>query len=165
MCCGIILPPYELRNPMLTLQHRPEGPVSLDRFPWAAFLGCLAVAESKSNKERLGHVFFPIRHGLKGLLFLVDLLVLGHVSFVAEVIEVAGIRFRVQLGYERRLGLSQRLPVHFTKVLMFTYVLDVGEALGSGVDTTGKRLVYRSNAMRIRSSYVVMKFHVLLLRK
>lgn len=132
---GNSLPPYEPRKRTLTLQHRPERPISLDRFPWASLL-CLAVSESKSNKERLGHIIIPVRHGLKGLLFFMDLLVLGHVSFVCEVIKVAGVCFRVQLGYERRLGLSQRDPIHFTKVLVLADILDVGEALGSGVDAS-----------------------------
>lgn len=69
-------------------------------------------------------------------MFVVDLLVLGHVGFVAKVVKVPGIRLRVQLRDEGRPGLAQRSPVDFCEVLVVVDVLNIGKAPGARVDAS-----------------------------
>lgn len=94
------------------------------------------MTESESDKETLAHWVIAVRHGLERRLFIVDLLVLGHVGLVAEVVEVAGVGLRVQLGDEGRTGGSEGLPVYLGEVLVVVDVLDVREALGARVDAS-----------------------------
>lgn len=110
---------------MLALKHCAKR-VSLDTFSWAsAFRIRLAMAESESNKETFGHLFFPISHALKGLLFIMDFLVLGHVGFVGEVVKITSVGFRVELRHKWCLGFSQSVPINLGKVLVFENVGDV----------------------------------------
>lgn len=53
------------------------------------------MAECKSDEETFAHLLFPIGHILESLLFIVDFLILGHISFVGEIVEVPGIGLRV----------------------------------------------------------------------
>lgn len=89
------------------------------------------MAECEANEEALAHLIITLCHGLEGLLLLVDLLVLGHVGFTAEIIEVASICFRVQLGNKGRARLPEGRPVDFSKVMVVVDVLDIGEATAS----------------------------------
>jgi hypothetical protein len=102
------------------------------------------VAEGEADKKTLAHFVFAIGHVLEGLLFIVDLLVLGHVCFVGEIVKVTCIRLRVELRNKRCLGLPQRVPVNFGKILMVLDILNVGETLGLGVNAPARRLARRS---------------------
>lgn len=166
MCKGAPGPPLGAR--LLALEHGPKGVVrgGGDALAGAAAVlgGGLAVAEREANKEALAHLLFTIRHTLEGLLLVVDLLVLGHVCLVAEVIKVAGVRLRVQLGDEGCAGLAQGLPLDFGEVLVVVDVLDVGEPTAAGVDSPGL-VSDMSPWVKARVTYVVIKFQVRLLRK
>ena len=126
---------------LLTLEHGSERVVCrcvlkrnrLARAPALFGIG-LAVAEGETNEEAFAHLVLAVGHGLESLLLLMHLLVLGHVSLVAEIVKVTSIRLRVQLGDEGRLGLAQRRPVHLGEVLVLINVLDVREPTGAGVD-------------------------------
>jgi hypothetical protein len=54
-----------------------------------------------------------------------NLLVLGHISLVAEVIKVACVCLGVKLGHERCTLSSEGGPVNLSKVLMCVNILDV----------------------------------------
>lgn len=130
-----VSPPLELAQRTLALQHRSKSVVPWDGFPRAAVLRRgLAVAERKAHKQSFAHLVVSISQVLKRLLFVVDFLVLGHISLIREIIKVSCVGFRVQLGHKWRLGLSQSLPLHLGKVWVFVDILDVREALGSRVD-------------------------------
>lgn len=92
------------------------------------------MTEGEAHKETLAHGVISIRHRLKGLLLLVNFLVLGHVGFVGEVVEVACVCFRVQLWYEGGFGFTEDGPVHLGKVGVLVDVLDVRKAFRAGVD-------------------------------
>lgn len=120
----------------LALEHRPKSialAASVDLLPGTATVlrSRLAVAECEADEERLAHLLLAISHGLERLLLVVDFLVLGHIGFVGEVVEVAGVGLRVQLGDKGRTGLAQGGPVYFGKVVVVVDVLDVGEATAS----------------------------------
>lgn len=128
--------PLEFRQRTPTLEHRAKRLVSLDPLPWAAVLrGRFSMTERKSNEEALAHLLFSIGHGFKSLLFIVDFFVLGHISFIGEIIEVPGVRLRIQLGYKRGFRLSQRVPIYFGKIMMLEDILNIGKPLGSRIDT------------------------------
>lgn len=117
----------------LALKHGAKRVVGRDAFPWAAITvicGGLAMPESEADKETLAHLFLALGHAFQGLLLVVDLLVLGHVGIVAKVVEIAGIRLRVQLWHERCPGLAQRLPVDLGEIVVGKNILDFTEALG-----------------------------------
>jgi hypothetical protein len=57
------------------------------------------------------------------------LLVLGHIRFVAEVIEIASIGLRVEFRDEWSSLRSESLPIDLGKVLMLIDVLDRRKAL------------------------------------
>lgn len=100
------------------------------------FASRFAVSEREPDKEALAHLIVTISHRLKSCLLVVDLLVLGHVGFVAEVVKVPGIRLRVQLRDEGRPGLAQASPVDFCEVLVVVDVLNIGKAPGARVDAS-----------------------------
>jgi len=89
------------------------------------------MTEGKADEESLAHLFLSIGHILQSLLFVVYLLVLGHVSLIAEIVEITRICFRIELGDKGCFGLPQRLPVHFSKVLMLEYIFDLRETFGT----------------------------------
>ena len=99
---------------------------SLPRTRFSTFIGrWLAVSEGESDEQALAHGIFPVSHTLKRSLLIMNLLVLGHIGFVAEVIKVASVRLRVELWHERRTLSSKRGPVNLSKVLMRVNFLDV----------------------------------------
>jgi len=57
------------------------------------------------------------------------LLVLGHIRFVAEVIEIASIGLRVEFRDEWSSLRSKSLPIDLGKILMLIDVLDRRKAL------------------------------------
>jgi hypothetical protein len=72
----------------------------------------------------------------------VHLLVLGHVSFIGEIVKVAGVCLRVELGDKGGSLSTQRGPIDLGKVLMRVDGLNRRETLGFGGDETGSmRLV------------------------
>lgn len=101
-----------LRARPLALEHGAKSitlTASVDLLPGAAAILCsrLAVAEREADEKRLAHLLLAVSHGLERLLLVVDFLVLGHVSFVGEVVEVPGVGLRVQLGDEGGASLAQ----------------------------------------------------------
>lgn len=114
----------------LALEHGPKVFFQGDALPRTATLfGCrLTVSEREANKEALAHLITTLRHGFQGLLLLVYLLVLGHVSLVTKIVKVSGICLRVQLGDKGRASLTEGLPVNFSEVLMGIDILNVREA-------------------------------------
>lgn len=90
--------------------------------------------ERESDKEALAHLVITVSHLLQSRLLVVHLLVLGHVCFVAKVVKVASVGFRVQLWNKRRPSLSKRLPLDLCKVVMVVNILDVRETACSRVD-------------------------------
>lgn len=130
--------PISARAPRLALEHGTKAIVvrSWDAFSWTAavFSSRLAMAEGESDKEALAHFVIAIGHGFQGLLLLMHLLVLCHVCFVAEVVEITSISLRVQLGHEWGSGLPQCYPVNFGKILVAVNVLAIGEAASTRVD-------------------------------
>ena len=121
------------------LQHRTKGALLPEGIglAGAGLLLSFAVAESEANEQALVHLVLALGHALERHLLLVHLLVLGHVLFVGEVVEVARVRLRVQLGNEGGLGLTENLPVDLGKVLVSADILDVAETLGPRVDASG----------------------------
>jgi hypothetical protein len=120
-------------------QYRSECPISSDGFSrtrLAAVLGCwLAVSECESDEQALAHRVISVSHVFQGRLLLMHFLVLGHIGFVAEVIEVASIRLRVEFRNERSSLGSKSLPVNLGKILMLVDVPDRGKALRLGCNT------------------------------
>lgn len=123
---------------LLTLEHCAKRIVGWNALSGAApFFGCgLSVSERESDKETLAHFIFTFGHCLERLLFLMDLLVLGHVSFIGEVVEVTSICLRVQLRNKRCASLAEGLPADLGKVLMGVDILNVREASRPRVDTS-----------------------------
>lgn len=113
------------------LKHGPKRLVRRDALPGdAVFRGRLAVPEREADEEALAHLFLTLGHVLQRGLFVVHLLVLGHVGVVAEIVKVAGVCLRVQLRDKRCPRLPQCVPIHFGKVLVFVDILNVGKTLG-----------------------------------
>lgn len=84
------------------LEHCTETPVRLDSFARGAVISCgLAMTKGEANEKALAHLFFPIGHALQGLLFVMDLFILRHVSFIAEVIKIPRVGFRVKFRDKR----------------------------------------------------------------
>lgn len=94
------------------------------------------MSERESDEETLAHLVFTLSHCLESLLFVMNLLVLGHISLVGEIIEIARISFRVQLWYKGRTSLSQNIPFNFSKVVVSIYIFDVREASCARVDAS-----------------------------
>lgn len=86
------------------------------------------MSERKADKKALAHWILTFGHSFQSLLLVVNLLVLGHISFIGEVIEVTSISFRVQLGNKWRTGLSKDFPFNFGKVLVSIDILNIGES-------------------------------------
>lgn len=63
-----------------------------------------------------------------------DLLVLGHICFIGEIIKVTCVHLRIQLRDEWGLCLSESIPLDLGEILMLVDILDVGKSLGSRVD-------------------------------
>lgn len=89
------------------------------------------MAEGETDEERLAHLLFTVGHGLEGLLLVVDFLVLGHVGFIGEVVEVASVCLRIQFGDEGSTGLAESGPIYFGEVGVIVDVLDVRETAAS----------------------------------
>lgn len=123
---------------LLTLKDCAKCVVGRDTLARAAavFRHGLAVAEGEADKETLAHLVFAVRHVFEGLLLVVHFLVLGHVGLVGEVVKVAGISLRVQLGDKWRSCLAQGIPFHLGKVVVFVDILNIREAARAGVDTS-----------------------------
>lgn len=51
------------------------------------------MSERESDEETLAHLVFTLSHCLKSLLFVMNLLVLGHIGLVGKIIEIARISF------------------------------------------------------------------------
>lgn len=92
------------------------------------------VSERESHKETLVHLLLAFRHRLQRLLFLMHLLILGHVGLIAEVVKVARVGLRVQLGDKGSARLAEAGPVYLGKVVVREYVLNIGETAGAGLD-------------------------------
>lgn len=90
-------------------------------------------------------------------------LVLRHVCLVAEIIKIPGIGLRVQFWDERRTLRSKSVPINLGEVLVVINILNVAEALGLGCNTA-TRVSFAPNWAN-QSTYLVMKFQVLLLMK
>lgn len=114
----------------LALEHRPECLISGNALSGASAVLCgrFAMSERKADKKALAHWILTFSHSFQSLLLVVNLLVLGHVGFIGEVIEVTSISFRVQLGNKWRTGLSKDFPFNFGKVLVSIDILDIGES-------------------------------------
>lgn len=87
------------------------------------------MAEGESNEQALTHRVFSVCHVLQSFLLLMNLLVLGHISFVAEVIEISCISLGVEFRDERSTLGSKSVPVNFSEVLVLIDFLDRSEAL------------------------------------
>lgn len=79
------------------LKHRPKRAIGRDGLARGGRLarlvrGRLAVPKGEADEQALAHGILPIGHALKRALLVVDLLVLGHVGLVAEVVKVACVR-------------------------------------------------------------------------
>lgn len=89
----------------------------------------LAVLEGESNEKSLVHRLFTVGHTLERHLLIVHLLILGHISLIAEVVEVAGISLGIELWHEWRTLGAESLPVDLGKVLVPVDLFNVWEAL------------------------------------
>ena len=92
-----------------------------------------------------------------------NLLVLGHIRFIAEVVEVASVGLGVKFRNKRSSLRSKSLPINLSKILMLVDVLDKGKTLCLGCDTAVS--VSRRSFPTICVTNLVMKFQVRLLMK
>jgi hypothetical protein len=88
--------------------------------------------ECESNKQALAHRVLSISHILQSSLFFMHFLILSHISFITEVIEVASIRLRVKLWNERSALGAKSGPINLCKILMVVDVFDRGETFCLG---------------------------------
>jgi hypothetical protein len=122
--CNVVTPKAKTRS-----KHGSKSAIrgnGLPRTRLSSFVGrWLAVPKRESNEQALAHRIFPVGHTLQRSLLVMNLLILSHISFVAEVIKVSSVRLRVELWHERRTLSSNCSPVNLSKVLMGINFLDV----------------------------------------
>lgn len=123
------------------------------------------MSERESNERALGHGILTVGHVLERRLLVVHFLVLGHVGLVVEVVEVAGVGLRIQLGDEGRTLLADRWPVDFGKVGVCVDSLDGRETLGFRGDKTVVISFVDLFKEGVSMTYLVMKAQVRLLIK
>lgn len=82
------------------------------------------MSKCETDEQALAHRVFSVGHILQSLLLLVDLLVLRHISLIAEVIEVTSVGLGVEFGDERSSLRAKSIPVNLGEVLMLIDVLD-----------------------------------------
>ena len=115
------------------LEHSTECPICGNRFSWTrlpTIFGCgFTVSECEANEQALAHWIFSIGHLLQCSLFVMDLLVLGHICLIAEIVEITCIGLGVEFWDERSTLRSECVPINFSKVLIRVDILDVGESL------------------------------------
>lgn len=87
------------------------------------------MSKGEADEKSLVHWFLAICHDLERHLLVMDFLVLGHVSLVAEVVKVAGVGLGVELWHEWRTLGAESLPIDLGKVLVSVDLLDVWETL------------------------------------
>jgi hypothetical protein len=105
-----------------TLQHCAKCAISGYWFsragPCPFIRSRLTVSEGKPYKQALAHGVLSIRHVFKRTLLIMHFLVLCHVSFITEVVEVASICLRVKFWNKWCSLGTQCTPVNFSKILM-----------------------------------------------
>lgn len=90
------------------------------------------MSECEANKQALAHWIFSISHLLQSSLLVMNLLILRHISLVAEVIEVASVGLGIKLGDERGALSSKGVPIDFGEILVSVDILDRGKPLRLG---------------------------------
>ena len=82
------------------------------------------MSKGEPNEETLAHRIFSVSHVLKCRLLVVDFLILSHIGFIAEVVEVASIGLGVKLWDERSALRADSVPVDLSEVLVGVDILD-----------------------------------------
>ena len=82
------------------------------------------MSESESDKQALAHWVFTVSHLLQCGLFIVNLLVFGHVCFIAEVVKIASISLGVELWDKGSTLGSKSAPINLGEVWVVVDILD-----------------------------------------
>ena len=115
---------------VVNLENGAESAIGSDVLSRALLISTsLAMLEGKSDEKSLVHWLLTVGHTLECHLLIVDLLILGHISLVAEVVEVASVGLGIELWHEWRTLRAECLPVDLGKVLVSVDLLNIRESL------------------------------------